>query len=322
MRKSTRIHCLSLAYAAVVLAVGCSKPDKQEGTATVQAAQSPPAQATPDTCSQYTPIAADFINLYIRHLNDREVAANAPDTYAWLKSSALVDPAVASAYAKVDLVDGDPILNAQDYPDSFDPVGCPEAPDTVRLKGNGMDLNVDVRIALVDGSPKVVGVGSLNMKEASSGATHGGEPVAAPPTTLPVDSPEVMRRLAFYDDARKRGDYWGPSGSSHYTRFDPEAKFLGKYPVFTDLDCGMTHGEKSFWCEHGKMGNDTDVTIAEHVTMLLNGDVLAQQGRLACSQHLCITSDGKAAGALQPAMWSWMQEHCQFDERNYYQCDS
>lgn len=322
MRKTMRFPCLSLASAAVVLAVGCSKPDKQEGTATVQAAQSPPAQATPDTCSQYTPIAADFINLYIRHLNDREVAANAPDTYAWLKSSVLVDPAVASAYAKVDLVDGDPILNAQDYPDSFDPVGCPEAPDTVRLKGNGMDLSVDVRIALVDGSPKVVGVGSLNMKEASSGATQGGESVAASPATLPVDSPEVMRRLTFYDDARKRGDYVGPEESSHYTSFDPEAKFLGKYPIFTDLDCEMAQGANSFWCAHGKMGEDTDITIAEHVTLLLNVDVLTQQGRLACSQHLCITSDGKAAGALQPAMWSWMQEHCQFDERNYYQCDS
>ena len=112
MRKSTRIHCLSLASAAVVLAVGCSKPDKQEGTATVQAAQSPPAQATPDTCSQYTPIAADFINLYIRHLNDREVAANAPDTYAWLKSSALVDPAVASANIVRSRIDGAKINTA------------------------------------------------------------------------------------------------------------------------------------------------------------------------------------------------------------------
>ena len=322
MRKTMRSPCLSVAFAAVALAVGCSKPSEPEGTATAQSAQSPPAQATPDTCSQYTPIAADFINLYIRHLNDREVAADAPDTYAWLKSNALVDPALASAYAKVDLVDGDPILNAQDYPESFDPVGCPEAPDTVRLEGNGMDLNVDVRIALVDGSPKIVGVGSLNMQEASAATALGSESVGPSPTTLPADSPEAMRRLKAYEDARSRGEYTGPEEASHYTGFDPSAKFLGKYPVYTDLDCEMTQGERTFWCAHGKMGEETEVTIAEHVTMLLNGDVLAQQGSLACSQHLCITREGKAAGALQPAMWAWMQEHCRFDNRNYYQCDS
>lgn len=318
MRNTTRFQCISLASAAVVLAAGCSKPDERQAAASVQAAQAPVAQ---DTCSQYTPIAADFINLYIRHLHDREVAADAPDTYAWLKSNALVDPAVASAYAKVDLMDGDPILNAQDYPESFDPVGCPEAPDIVRVKGNGMDLSVDVRIALVDGSPKVVGVGSLNMQEASAVITPGGESVAPSSTTVPADSPEVMRRLKVYDDARNRREYTGPEEASHYTGFDPSAKFLGKYPVYTDLDCEMNQGEKSFWCAHGKMGEATDVEVAEHLTLLLNTDVLSQQGKLACSEHLCITSEGKAAGALQPAMWTWMREHCRFDERNYYQCD-
>lgn len=322
MSKTFGFRFSCVAAALCILLAGCGQPAQQGPAESTHQPQGASVLSAADTCSLYAPVAADFINLYIRHLNNLEVSANAPDTYEWLKSNPLVDPIVASAYAKVDLVDGDPIIDAQEYPNSFESIGCPEAPNIVRLKGYGMDLTVDVKVAPVGGSPKVVGVGRLNMEDAASATAQAEGANASPKLTLPEDSSESALRLKAYDQARDRGENTVAGESSHFTSFDPTAKFLGKYPVYTDLDCEMTQGERSFWCAHGRMGEETDVTVSGQVTFLFNEDVYAQQGELACSEHICITSKGKLAGALQPGMWKWMQENCKFDDRNYYQCGS
>jgi len=135
---------------------------------------------------------------------------------------------------------------------------------------------------------------------------------------LPPNSSESMLRMETYDRARVRNEFWVEGAV--YTRFAEDRTYLDRYPVFTDLQCQMSHGAKTFWCAHGRMGEDLDVDIAKHVTFLYNEDVFAQQGEIACSQHLCITHDGLVAGALQPAMWNWMQEQCEFDDRNYFRC--
>ena len=322
MSKTVSFLFSSIASVLFILLAACSQPAQQGPAESTHQPQGASVLSAAETCSLYAPVAADFINLYIRHLNNLEVSANAPDTYEWLKSNPLVDPIVASAYTKVDLVDGDPIIDAQDHPNSFESIGCPEAPNIVRLKGNGMDLTVDVKVAPVGGSPKVVGVGRLNMEDSASATAQAEGANTSPKLALPEDSSESALRLKAYEQARDRGENYGPGESSHFTGFDPDIKFLGKYPVYTDLYCEMTHDAKAFFCSHGRMGEETDVTVSGQVTFLFNEDVYARQGELACSEHICITSKGKLAGALQPAMWKWMQENCKFDDRNYYQCGS
>ena len=322
MSKTVSFLFSSIASALFILLAGCSQPAQQGPAESRHQPQGASVLSAAETCSLFAPVAADFMNLYVRHLNDLQVSADVPDTYEWLKSNSLVDPTVASAYAKVDLVDGDPILDAQDYPSSFESIGCPEAPDIVRLKGKGMDLTVDVRVASVASGAKVVGVGRLNMEDAAVPTAHAGDAITPSKLVLPENSPESARRMKVYDQARDRGENYGPGESSHFTGFDPDIKFLGKYPVYTDLYCEMTHDAKAFFCSHGRMGEETDVTVSGQVTFLFNEDVYARQGELACSEHICITSKGKLAGALQPGMWKWMQENCKFDDRNYYQCGS
>jgi len=141
---------------------------------------------------------------------------------------------------------------------------------------------------------------------------------APPKADLPTNSSESMTRMESFDRARNNGESW--IGDGLFTNFDTERKYLDRYPAFTDLQCQMSHGAKTFWCAHGRMGEDMDADVAKQVTFLYNEDVLAQQGEIACSQHLCITHEGLVAGALQPAMWTWMQEKCEFDDRNYFRC--
>ena len=52
-----------------------------------------------------------------------------------MRVSSLVDPAVASAYAATDLIDGDPILDAQDYPNTFAFANCSGGAGLVEVKG-------------------------------------------------------------------------------------------------------------------------------------------------------------------------------------------
>lgn len=153
--------------------VGCSKsaptdPAPALGTATV-VAEIPVV----DSCASNEQIAVDFLNLYVRHLNLNESAESSTDTYEWLKKNSLVDLSVASSFATFDLVDGDPILNAQDYPDKFESAGCP-TPGIVKVRGvEDRDFNVLVKVAQADGVAKVVGVGSINMRQEGAPEARG-----------------------------------------------------------------------------------------------------------------------------------------------------
>lgn len=173
----------------LVLLTGCNQstaPDitSQAAATAVETAAQPlqtetaPAAAA-DTCASNAQVAVDFVNLYIRHLKDKEMAANPPETYDWLKSNSLVDASVASAYATFDSIDGDPILDAQDYPDTFVSAGCPGAPDAVLLQGVGMDMKVPVKVAKVAGKTKVVGVGRINMLDVEAQSETSAAPAEA-----------------------------------------------------------------------------------------------------------------------------------------------
>lgn len=154
-----RLTTLALACALA----GCSKSTPNDQTPAQGPAPVAAATQVADACASNGQIAVDFVNLYVRHLNANDSAANPTDTYEWLKKNSLVDPSVASAYATVDLVDGDPILNAQDYPDKFEAAGCP-TPGIVKVRGVGAgDFNVLVKVAPAEGGAKVIGVGMINM---------------------------------------------------------------------------------------------------------------------------------------------------------------
>lgn len=167
------IHRFGWLAVACALA-GCNESETKSQASTQLQAPAPAIANEADICAADAKVAKDFINLYVQHLKANEVAAEPVDTYEWLKGNVLVDESVASAYATVDLVDGDPILDAQDFPDRFESAGCPSQ-GLVKLKSvNGMDLIVMAKVAMVAGVSKVVGVGSLNMS-AEGNADAGGK---------------------------------------------------------------------------------------------------------------------------------------------------
>lgn len=152
----------------LALAACGQSPSSQEGTSPVQAAASAPVPtetAVPpvDDCNANAQIAVDFMNRYLRHLNDQQTAANPPETYDWLKANSLADPGLASGFAEFDLADGDPILDAQDFPSKFKFLRCPGAPGLVEVQGVDMNLMVPVKVASTANGLKVVGAGIVNM---------------------------------------------------------------------------------------------------------------------------------------------------------------
>lgn len=164
--KQTMLHnkqVLILAPLLLALAA-CKQADTSPSTTTSVEAAAPEAVAaasspTSDDCAANTQIAVDFMNRYLRHLVGQEQAANPTDTYDWLKGNSLADPSLASAFAEFDLIDGDPILDAQDYPSNFKFLRCPGAPGIVEVQSVDMNLTVPVQIA----NQKVIGVGRVNM---------------------------------------------------------------------------------------------------------------------------------------------------------------
>ena len=151
----------ALTFACVL--TGCSKSTPTDQTPVQSPTPVATAASDAGACISNAKVAVDFVNLYVRHLNANEAAANPTDTYEWLKKNSLADPSVASAYATYDLIDGDPILNAQDYPDKFESAGCPTR-GVVELRGVGkVDLKVLVKVAPLADGAKVIGVGLINM---------------------------------------------------------------------------------------------------------------------------------------------------------------
>lgn len=170
-------HFKYFAPLLLVSLAACSQgtTPSQEPTPQVQtAAKQAPAV---DTCTSNAQVAIDFVNQYIRHLNSNLVAENPEDTYEWLKSNSLVDPSVASAYSTFDLVDGDPILDAQDYPDKFELSSCSEISGVIQLQGVGnSNFKIPVKVASVSNVLKVVGVGTVNMQAAAPTAVTSASP--------------------------------------------------------------------------------------------------------------------------------------------------
>lgn len=159
-------YALALAPACLILLAACGQ--QPESSKTSSSEQVASASQT-DPCAANAQVAVDFVNLYVKHLRGNEAAAEPTDTYEWLTSSSLVDPAVASAYAATDLIDGDPILDAQDYPNTFAFANCSGGAGLVEVKGVGEPaISVHVKVSDVSGRLKVVGVGRLNMPEAAA----------------------------------------------------------------------------------------------------------------------------------------------------------
>lgn len=138
---------------------------------------------------------------------------------------------------------------------------------------------------------------------------------------FPADLPEAAQRLAAFDAAVTRGDTWIDTAVP-YTTFDPEQRELERYPKLLDLACEIEGDGQAAtsWCAHGRMGEAGEEEIAQHVPYLLNGDVLALEGRISCTSRLCLYGDGTVAGALQPPMRAWMNEHCSFHVDAMFEC--
>ena len=138
---------------------------------------------------------------------------------------------------------------------------------------------------------------------------------------VPEDLPEAAQRLAAFDAAVARGDTWMGTAVP-YTTFDLEARELERYPKLLELACEI-EGEgqaATSWCAHGRMGEADEKEVAQHVPYLLNGDVVALEGRISCTSYLCLYGDGTVAGALQPLMRAWMTEHCSFHVDAMFEC--
>lgn len=154
--------------AGLLLLVACTQPSVGRSLtgAPAEAVVSTAQAAAVDSCAANAQVAVDFINQYVRHLAANDAAAVPEETVAWLKKNPRVDADLARGYAATDLLEGDPILDAQDYPETFVLGGCPGAPGLVLVKGVGEPaLMVRVRVETVGSQRKVVGVGRLNMAD-------------------------------------------------------------------------------------------------------------------------------------------------------------
>lgn len=186
MRTTFTLTARVAAPLCALLLAACGQQPAANPTAAAAAPATAPAAATAaDPCATNAAVAVDFVNLYAKHLRSNEQAAEPQDTYEWLKASSLVDATVASAYAATDLVDGDPILNAQDFPEKFALASCPGTPGLVEVKGVGEPaIMVPVKVSDVGGKLKVVGVGTLNMATTTAAETAPTVVAAASATTV------------------------------------------------------------------------------------------------------------------------------------------
>ena len=121
---------------------------------------------------------------------------------------------------------------------------------------------------------------------------------------LPLDEPILVDQLVKFDTAFKSGDADGYD----YT-FDSNARFLEKYPIWTDLDCQVDEQRsEAIWCAYGRMGEPEDRQLEGQLMFLANADVLALD--LRCSQVLCINQEGHPVGVIQPQMRQWISVNC------------
>jgi len=65
----------------------------------------------------------------------------------------------------------------------------------------------------------------------------------------------------------------------------------------------------------------TDRQIAEFALYINNEVIISRQTQMFCTQYICINRyDRTVAGAVQPAMWQWMQENCNIFTDGTYSC--
>lgn len=121
---------------------------------------------------------------------------------------------------------------------------------------------------------------------------------------VPMDEPVLADQLAKFDAAFKSGNI-----DAYDHSFDSNARFLSKYPIWTDLDCQVDEQRpETIWCAYGHMGELDDRELEGQLLFLANADVLAPE--LRCSQVLCINSQGNPVGVIQPQMRHWITVHC------------
>lgn len=135
-------------------------------------------------------------------------------------------------------------------------------------------------------------------------ASQAGEIQAESVRELPVDEPALADQLEKFDAVFKSGNI-----DAYDHSFDSSARFLSKYPIWTDLDCQVDEQRpETIWCAYGHMGELDDRELEGQLLFLANEDVLASE--LRCSQVLCINPQGNPVGVIQPEMRQWISANC------------
>ncbi len=130
-----------------------------------------PAEANP---IKFEP-AIDFINAYVDYLNARFERKTEQDRVEWINEQSTVTDhfkqALDSIIAAAELknpgrgLDGDPILDAQDYPDDgFEPEFADSVNGYLTVKGIGWEsFLITMRVVQMDGQWMVDGAGIVNI---------------------------------------------------------------------------------------------------------------------------------------------------------------
>lgn len=121
---------------------------------------------------------------------------------------------------------------------------------------------------------------------------------------LPPDEPALADQLARFDAAFKSNNI-----DAYSYAFDSSIRFLGKYPIWTDLACQIDEQRpEAIWCAYGRMGELKDRELEGELVFLANEDVLVPE--LQCSEVLCINYEGSPVGVIQPQMRHWIAANC------------
>ncbi len=121
---------------------------------------------------------------------------------------------------------------------------------------------------------------------------------------MPQDVGALTDQLARFDAAFQSGNI-----DAYEHAFDGNARFLDRYPIWTDLDCQVdVQRPNAIWCAYGRMGQPEDRELEGQLTFLANKDALTPG--LRCSDVLCINQDGHPVGVIQPQMRQWIAKNC------------
>ena len=107
-------------------------------------------------------IALNFINSYVNFLGN--LPPERKKINNWVSNNKILTQNFKNSYKKIANGDFDPILDAQDYPDSFKIVKFDEKTNIVTVKGNNWDdFLLKIKLVKVGNSWLVDGCGAVNV---------------------------------------------------------------------------------------------------------------------------------------------------------------